>query len=833
MARRFNAAEWLESSWTCSVPQPMTLAAWRVRDNTSAYSTVICVGDNTQEIDFNALQSMASDAGNDKGISFNDYAETTGAAVNTSLHFQLVEFDTNIIRHQLDNGTATTHAWTAAGSVSYNRIQISKTVSTSINEFFDGLIGHVMVWNRILTANEKTSLYNQSANPQTVQPSYLVAYLPFVADSVDATGRTWTDHYTTTPAYESISVSYPALGSTGTVAQSQRRQTQAIAGTVLLPASTGTVAASQKRQKQAVAGTVTLPAGTGTVAQSQKRQTQAIAGTTTIHVITGTVAQSQRRQTQAIVGIIPGTGRTIDHTNFDPAGLSASAITAASALKVYFEHASTGQDIVGNSNTDSSTGQNQDETADCGMHQLYDYNNRYLCSRSSADGSNDYTWFATHNGLQSNMRGNPTPAIKLSGFVGMSANMRAAVKVAMMKYCWIDVWDGTNYNDPTPGYIADGATWAADMIDDIEAFEAANPSIVNVWWTMPLEVGASYPARQNFNEAIRTYCTDHNKYLIDIADIECHDTNGNIQLDGNGREVAYDPYMMPDGGHLDVSGRIRMGRAYWTAMSLVASELVTGTVAQSQKRQTEAIAGTVALQALTGTVAQSQKRQTEAIAGTVALQALTGTVAASQKRQTQAVAGTVEVPSATGTISESQKRQTQAISGTVTIPSVTGTISSSQKLQTQSVAGTITAPSVTGTIAASQKKQTQAITGSITVPAVTGTISENQKRQTQAVAGIVASPGEIVGMVLQSQVRQTQAVAGTVVDPPLTGTITQEQKRQIQSIAGTVTIPGVTGTINQAQKRQEERLIDIPISGFVEWSFDYTVSTGISGILIV
>lgn len=266
--------------------------------------------------------------------------------------------------------------------------------------------------------------------------------------------------------------------------------------------------------------------------------------------------------------------RIIDHGQYDPAGLSDESILAAAALRVYFEHASTGQDIVGDSDGDSSTGSNYSGSEFCGLAILHAGPDgaRYLCERESFEEGSSASWFTTHAGLQTNNRYNPAPAAKLSGFLGLSAGMRAAVDVAMFKFCWIDVWDGT-YGDTTTGFISDGASFAANLIDGIEAFETANPGLVVPYWTMPLQTNQSFPAREAYNLAIRTYCAENGKWLLDIADLECHNDAGIKLTDGSGREILYEQYAMPDGGHLSATGRLKLAKAYWTLIAGIASEL--------------------------------------------------------------------------------------------------------------------------------------------------------------------------------------------------------------------------------------------------------------------
>jgi hypothetical protein len=274
--------------------------------------------------------------------------------------------------------------------------------------------------------------------------------------------------------------------------------------------------------------------------------------------------------------------RIIDHTNCAPS-LSDAQIAAAATLKVYFEHASTGQDIFGNSNTDCSAGLNNDVTASCGLMVLHAADSRFAFSRAhfisqesefgTESTNNDPSWFSTHTGLQTCRRNNPAPAKKLSGFVGMSASMRAAVDVAMFKFCWIDVWPSTG------GYVSNGATFAQAVITAISGLEASNTAsgyaVVIPYWTMPLQSNQSYAEREAYNSAIRAYCAANKKWLIDIADIECHAADGTKRLD-SGREIADSSYVTSDGGHLSQAGSLRMARAYWALIANIA-EVKAGT----------------------------------------------------------------------------------------------------------------------------------------------------------------------------------------------------------------------------------------------------------------
>ncbi len=262
---------------------------------------------------------------------------------------------------------------------------------------------------------------------------------------------------------------------------------------------------------------------------------------------------------------VPG-GLTIDHTNFDPSSLSDAEILAAAALKVVFEHASTGQDIVGDSDSDCSAGENYDNSESCGLKELYDADSRYNFDRISLSEheSLNADWFSSHSGLQSWRRNNPPPATKLSLFLGMDSDVLAAVDVAMYKYCWIDVYSAAE------DYITDGAGYAASEIAQREAFEAGNPGVVMPYWTMPLQSDQAYAARDAYNEAIRAYCAANGKWLIDMADIENYAVNGTKVADIDGHDAAASAYTLSDGGHLSSTGRLRMAKAYWRLLAEIA-----------------------------------------------------------------------------------------------------------------------------------------------------------------------------------------------------------------------------------------------------------------------
>lgn len=252
----------------------------------------------------------------------------------------------------------------------------------------------------------------------------------------------------------------------------------------------------------------------------------------------------------------PGTtmSRTINNGNYNLLSYSTSEIDAAAALDVYLEHASVGDCIVGTSYGTS------------GLALLKSADARYACGRTSfskdqavAMEDSDAAWFDANDGLGDNYRGNPAWNAKVSYFQESCVKVTSHVDVAMFKFCWID-----------PGASFDSVKSA------MESLESTYPGVVFVWWTMPIttsgygEDSSVKAQRQAYNTAVRSYCAANNKWLLDIADLECHDDSGNAYKDGSGNELLYDGYTT-DGGHLETdSGKLKLAKAYWTLIVEIA-----------------------------------------------------------------------------------------------------------------------------------------------------------------------------------------------------------------------------------------------------------------------
>ncbi len=205
----------------------------------------------------------------------------------------------------------------------------------------------------------------------------------------------------------------------------------------------------------------------------------------------------------------------VDHNSTE---LSSTQLEAAAAVKIYLEHASVGGNI--------SQGLDSIETSD----SIYDRTNFVFLSR-----------------------GNPGWQEKIDDFYTniTSDNPTASDYDALtMKYCYVDSAAEFEY-----------------YRDKMLALEEQYPDTVFVWWTMPIMTTGS-DARDSFNHSVRSYCSDNNKILFDIADIESHSPEGVKQTDSNGYEIMYASYSS-DGGHLNAEGAERVAMAFWQLAFLI------------------------------------------------------------------------------------------------------------------------------------------------------------------------------------------------------------------------------------------------------------------------
>jgi hypothetical protein len=131
-----------------------------------------------------------------------------------------------------------------------------------------------------------------------------------------------------------------------------------------------------------------------------------------------------------------------------------------------------------------------------------------------------------------------------------------AVDAVMDKFCYIDP-------------DANATTYLSKMA----ALETSYPNTVVVYMTIPLTTSTdnSNVLRNQFNQAVRTYCINNAKLLFDIADMEAYSPSGiqsTFLSGGNTYQKLYSGYT-GDGGHLNTAGAQQIALGWYATAANV------------------------------------------------------------------------------------------------------------------------------------------------------------------------------------------------------------------------------------------------------------------------
>jgi hypothetical protein len=243
---------------------------------------------------------------------------------------------------------------------------------------------------------------------------------------------------------------------------------------------------------------------------------------------------------------------TINHSNIAGVGsLPQSTMDAIGEQTWLFTHASVGGNII--------DGMIDLHSADPGRYQLH-VSTAYLTAPPPAIGVAGTVYELN--------RGNPGWSQKFSIFDSLVRNgwHSPAVDFAMDKLCYID---------PTADVNA--------YISTMSTLEGLYPSTTFVYTTMPLTTSADSDnvLRNQYNNAVRNYCSSNNRLLFDIADIEAYNVAGSastFDFGGTTYQRLHDDYSA-DGGHLNVAGRQQVAMGWYAvAASAVVPEPSTVTL---------------------------------------------------------------------------------------------------------------------------------------------------------------------------------------------------------------------------------------------------------------
>jgi hypothetical protein len=250
-----------------------------------------------------------------------------------------------------------------------------------------------------------------------------------------------------------------------------------------------------------------------------------------------------------LCAVATGSAAVINHSNVDGVtSVPLGVMDFVGEQKWYFTHASVGWNMLN------------------GMSSLHASDPaRYKLVYDNASGTSPDT--TTAGTIYQNDRGNPGWLAKTNYFVDTVNGGWNSPKVqfAMDKYCYIDP-------------DANVSTYLTKMA----ALEAATPATKIVYCTMPLTtstdpVNGGNVERNNFNAAVRTYCIDNNKLLLDVADIESHNPAGaesNFTYNGKSYQILYNGYTT-DGGHPGTDAGQRQIAKGWYAACIYGTRYVT------------------------------------------------------------------------------------------------------------------------------------------------------------------------------------------------------------------------------------------------------------------
>jgi hypothetical protein len=238
---------------------------------------------------------------------------------------------------------------------------------------------------------------------------------------------------------------------------------------------------------------------------------------------------------------ISGSNVVVDHTAIEKFSLIPDqTIAKAALLRVMFRHASVGENIR------------------YGLECIYgNYATRRpnSCSKFHNIKYDSSSWIFQ-------FRGNPGWIEKVDDFVRESDLQIDQFDVFMFTLGYLDGFDGMQFPE-----ISDPENFNKLLIEKLEALEIRHPEKQFVWWTMSLaQVGHENTTK--FNEMIRDYAGQNGKVLVDLADIETYDPQGNPCFDINQHPIICSDYTdEKQSGHLNQLGRERAAKAFWYLMA--------------------------------------------------------------------------------------------------------------------------------------------------------------------------------------------------------------------------------------------------------------------------
>jgi hypothetical protein len=178
---------------------------------------------------------------------------------------------------------------------------------------------------------------------------------------------------------------------------------------------------------------------------------------------------------------------------------------------------------------------------------------------------------------------------KVECFIEFMQPQVDAYDVVSFQLSYLAVVEGSDVADAQTGFFVEQAD-RGDVWDYVAFGEASGKTLIH--WTTSLARGIGTPESDAFNDQMRQWTAEQDVPLFDVADILCHDPDGNPCYDNrDGIPYTFNDHVEDhpddgveyraicphyttelDGGHLGSvsAGKIRVAKAFWVLMARIA-----------------------------------------------------------------------------------------------------------------------------------------------------------------------------------------------------------------------------------------------------------------------
>jgi hypothetical protein len=188
MARDFNGStQYLSRTDALLNTHPLTISAWFNCDNDALVQTIFGIGSSSSVTPLILLEALGDTGGDpirllvrDDSGNLQNAQTSTGYSLTTWHHACGVWAAADDTRAFIDGGSKGTDTAPTLGTLTVNRTAIAVWDTTGLNNYFNGRIAEVGLWNVALTDDE-VAVLAAGYSPLLVRPQSLVAYWPIAS----------------------------------------------------------------------------------------------------------------------------------------------------------------------------------------------------------------------------------------------------------------------------------------------------------------------------------------------------------------------------------------------------------------------------------------------------------------------------------------------------------------------------------------------------------------------------------------------------------------------------------------------------------------------------